>query len=560
MLSPSPKNPAHYCAGYALLVGVVALFAYLVCQPARAQEAAAGAPPAAQAPQPAAPAPATKAPASEAKAAAPDKAPAPRLDRNYSGLTIPADEQKYISDYSEIRKILRAGTIPPGKEDFFTDYYRNYGLARWTFTDRLNEVAKFRAELKRDLLMSYKPNRSNPAHSQLTTLALNFLSICTDPKTLSNPKYNFSPVTRFNAIMMIGDLNQAEAATGGKEPVPLPAALPILVDRATNSEQIDAVRLGALLGIRRHCRLMPENAQVPGDITKLLVDLVRAKESERVRSPEGHAWLRLVAIQTFGDLKGRPNTPAVARELLKVIAETDSPDFLRYAAASALGELNYQNAAGLDMNVLLQALGLLSIEVCDQERQRMRDQMESEKKPTPSGAYGPYAGSGAMESDTSSYGDMQSEYGGYGPGGMTSKKTTKDDRQIERVRRRLKDGMTAALIGMGKKSKTLRRGEKPGGISALAGTDPTRNENIAAFSDAIHDFFKVIDTKDDDKQIEAKPLDEAVAEVRGKLGEALAQIGGQAPEAPEFEPLPEPKPAGALGSGYEEMYGGGPPR
>lgn len=567
MLSPTRKGRVPRCAGCALALVFGTLFAALNCQPVRAQTPADAASqaqnPATPAPPPATPAPAPDAKAAkpDAKAAAPDKPTAPRLSRQYSGLPIPADEQKFIADYSEIRKILRAGTIPSGKEDFFINYYRNYGLARWTFTDRLNEVAGFRGDLKRDFLTSYKPNRSNPVHDRLVTLALNFLTTCTDPKTLANPKYNFSPVTRYNAIMMIGELNQVEPGPGAKPPVPLPAALPILINRATDPQQIDAVRMGALLGIRRHCRLMPENAQVPANITRLLVNLVRTKESERVRSPEGQAWMRLVAIQTFGDLKGRPNTTAVAKELLNVVAETDSPDFLRYAAATALGELNYQNAAGLDMNVLLQALGLLSIEVCDQERERMREQMESEKKPTPggSGGYGPYAGSGAPEMDSSGgYGDMMSEYSGYGPGGMTTTTSTKEDRQIERARRRLKEGLTAALIGMGKKTKSLRRGEKPSGVSALAGTDPTRTQSVETFSNAIHDFFKVIDTKDkdkNDKQIEAKPLDEAIVEVREKLADALGQIGGQAPEAPELEPLPEPKPAGALGSGYDEMYG-----
>ena len=495
------------------------------------------------------------APDSVKKAPVPQKPPAPRLNREYGQLQIPEDEQPYLRQRATIQKYLRAGQIPSGEEAKFIDYYRKYALARWTFTDRLNQVADFRRELRNELIISHKPGRNNVAHDQLSKLVLHFMSICTDPKTLARPEYNFSPVTRFNAIMMIGELNQEEPGPGAAQAKPLPAALPVLLDRATDPLQIDAVRLGALLGLRRHCRLMPSNAQVPGGISRVMADLLQAKESERVRSPEGQAWLRLVAVQTFADLKGKPNTPAVAKEMLKVIAETDSPDFLRYAAASALGSLDYRNAAGLEMNVLLEALGLLAIEVCDEERQRLRDEMESEKKPTPS-SYGSYGSGGsdmAMEAP-SDYEDMSE----YGYGSMSASSTdTKEDRQIERVRRRLKDGMTAVLIGLGKKSKGLRRGEQPSGVSYMAGKDEAKTQNVEAFSDAIHEFFKVIDTKDrdnNDKQIEAKPLDEEIAKVRQELVDALDLIDVDAPPSPEFEPLPEKKRAGAMGSGYDGTY------
>jgi hypothetical protein len=561
MLSPSRKSLTPHCAHslLALAIGVVVTLA--VCPSVQAQ---ATQPAAAQAQNPAAPAPAAAqppAPAAQppspaAKASAPAKPSAPRLNRSYKGLNIPADESIYTKERSQIQKWLRAGTIPAGEEQRFTNYYRNYALARWTFTDRLYDVAGFRRELAKELAMSYKPNRPNPAHDSLSLLVLSFMETCTDDKKLQSAGYNFSPVTRFNAIMMIGQLNQVEPS-GTKLPTPLPAALPILMRRFQDPNQIDAVKLGALVGIRRHCLLEPRNANT---VAKMMVDLLREKDSKRVRSPEGHAWMRLLAVQTFADLKGRPNTPGVATEFLSVIAETDSPDFLRYAAASGLGSLDYTNA-GLDMNPLLQGLGLLAIEVCDSERQRMREEMESKKAPTPSGmgGYGEYAGGSGedMESGMGGYEDMMGG-SGYGYGGMAAGPTTsKEDRQIERIRRRLKDGLTAVLIGLGKKTKSTR--QTASGVTAIAGTDEVKEQNIESLSDPIHEFFKVIDEKDrdTDKQIEAKPLDEAIADVRANLAEALSELGVEAPASPEFEPLPEPKPAGAYGTGgYGEMMPG----
>ncbi len=494
------------------------------------------------------------------------------MDRDYAELPqIDAEKEKeYLRNRLKIQGILTAEALQPAQEQIVEDYYRNYALARWTFRDRQNRVADYMNELKNELDRSYSPNRSNPGHAKLVEEVFRYMTIYTDPKTLANPKFDFAPTVRFNAILMLGELNQEES-NGTRPPKPLAKALPILIDRARDPQQIDAVRIGALIGIRRHCRLMEKNAPVPNEVLRLLVDLVRAKESERVRSEEGHAWMRLLAIQTFADLQGRPKPAAVTQEILSVLAETESPEFLRYGAAEALGSLDYRNPAGLDMKVMLQALGLLTIEVCDQERQRLRDELESKKIPAP-GGYGGYGGDlagsmpGSMPSSMSgsmpSTSDMMMEMSGsgsgdpYGYGAMAPSATsTKEDRQIERVRRRLKEGMTAALVGMGKKRKTLAQKEEATGISVLAGTDAVKKQYVDGFSNPIHDFFGTIDKKEDDKQIQAKALDTAIADLRTALETALTDVGGTVPPSPEFEPLPEPKP---LGGGYgSDAYGSG---
>ncbi len=586
MLSRSWKS---HVSGWARFVPVFALgtlLALLACafaeaqapQPAQAAPAAVGPPPGASTPAAVAPtappapaakaAPAKSAPAKTdapppAKPATPAKPPAPLLNRDYKGIDkLPEGEEKaYQAKRSRIQQILGADTLSPADEQFLVDYYRRYALARWTYPDQQHEVATRRRELKSELAKAYKPNRSNPAHDKLTEVVLQYMRTLSDPKTLADPKYNFAPTARVSAVLMLGELNEVEPS-GSRAAKPLAAALPDLLQRATDPRQIDAVRLAALIGIRRHCRLMDPSAPVPNSIAKPLVDLIRAKEPERVRTEEGHAWLRLQAVQMFADLQGRPRPVDVAKLLLTVLAETDSPEFLRYAAAEALGSLDYRNPAGLDMNSMLQALGLLAIEVCDQERQRLRDELESKKMPNAggfSGSGGDMAGMPMMGSEGMGSGmEMGMSAEGsemYGSGGMGPRPTTtKEDRQIERARRRLKDGMTAALVGMGKKRKTLARDEKPSGISAMAGTDPLKTQNIDAFSNAIHAFFVKIDTKENDKQIDLRALDTAIAEVRKELETAMTQAGGTAPPSPEFDPLPVSRPGEMFGSGSMMSY------
>lgn len=530
MLSLLQKKHSPRC-GRSLLVLVMGLAVALsVCPRAGAQDATD-----------------TTSSTTSATSAASDKPLPPRLDQDYQGQTKldPDKAKEYQGKRLEIQKILKSSAMSPAQEQVLVDYYRNYALARWTYPDEQNEVVGYRRDLQNDLSRC----SGTPGHTKLQEEVLRFMGICTNPDVFAT--LDLAPTVRYNATMMIGDLNEVERS-GSTPPKPLPAALPILYKLFMDSRQIDAVKLGALLGIRRHLRLMDPNAAVPSQILTLLVNQIRAKEPERVRSEEGQAWFRLVAIQTFADLKGKPNPSAVSQELLKVVAEEDSPEFLRYAAASALGSLDFASAGNVDMNAMLGPLGLLAVEVCDRERQRLRDEMESKKKPQMGGYGGDYGGDYGEESGggmTESYEELSE--GGYGYGGMGAKPTTtKEDRQIERVRRRLKEGMTTALIGMGKKRKTLARNEQPSGVSALANNE-RKKQDVAAFSDAIHDFFTTIDTKEDDKQIQAKELDEAIAEVRTKLAEALGGIGAQAPESPEFKPLPAKK---TMSSGYgEEM-------
>jgi len=436
----------------------------------------------------------------------------------------------------------------------FNDYYRNYALARWTSLEHPEEVAKHRAELANDLTTSYKPTRStNQAHDKLQALVILYT------KGFVDPANNFSPTARYNAILMIGELNEVEPAMGVKFPKPLPQALDLLRKCVADEKHIDAVRLGALVGIRRHCRLMQEaGTEIPRDVLGDLANLAKTQESERVRSDEGQAWLRAVAAMTFGDIKGAPKQDWVANMLRGIVSESDSQPFLRYEAAYSLGNIDYRKAPGLDMNPFLHSLGLMAVELCDRERQTLRDELQSnEVKPPTSGYMGDYMAEGGGGDGYA--GDVApDDMGGYGYGGMsTPTVTTETDRELERVRRRLKEGMTAALIGMGRKTKTIRPSEATG-MSMIAGADPQKTKAVESLSNPIHDFFKDIEKKgDDDKPIQAKALDEAIAKVRQELAAALSQIGPPAPESPEFEPIRE-QVQPAYG-GYEMGSTIGPP-
>lgn len=255
---------------------------------------------------------------------------------------IPVDASQKKKE-SEIRKILPAGKLDPAQQAAFDTFYRTYYLARWTQVGNFaaetkettghKEEVKLREELRKDLSNHFKMAKSGPVHDHLAALCLSFFN--------DLAKGNYHPVVRYNAMLMIGDLNQVEAAVGSP-PVPYPPALPVLLAAINDPKQIDAVKVAALRGILRHASLGIADAQARDAAVIPAMLQLASMRSTASRSPDGHMWMRTLAIDVLGALGGLGNQGAVVKTLVSVAGESDSPLDVRCAAARALGSLNYQ--------------------------------------------------------------------------------------------------------------------------------------------------------------------------------------------------------------------------
>ncbi len=507
---------------------------------------------AAPAAQPApAPAKATAPPAA-AKAAAPAPAkaaapPKPRFGPPYRELPIDPDLAK---QRVEIARILRAGQLTADQQQTFTTYYQRYALARWTRLDHFDKLPQCRKDLRNELLMSGKPSRgNNSVHDRLIGMALPFMQ--------NVARMNFPPASRFNAMLALGELNQREAAGLNKPPVPLPQALPILLDTLDDPNQLDAVKLAALIGIRRHCAIGVGDAQLLANrIVPALTKIVNTKDPQPPLSPQGQAWMRALAAETLATLGSIGDQGTVANSLRDLLGENKSPDFLRYTAAKSLGKLNYQGVAGLDASTFVYNLGLLAVNICDAQQQLLRQQERRDElkgtKSTPLG-YGMGGGmegmmGGGMEGAMG--GGMESTMGGGGEGGYPAMEggfgmgsrnpnAQRAQRRIEEARRRLKEGLGSVLVGLGK--ETTRSGVAPHGIEVLAAS-PQLRDLVGKISQPIHDCFTTIDEKEDDKQIDSEAFHQAVDLVRSSLAEAVATLG-PVPEPPGTQPEADQQPA-----------------
>ena len=330
------------------LVSCVMVLLVLVGHPAavQAQEGAEG--PAAAGPEPEGPEPAPAEPE-----AAPETPPATGGYRQ-----LPVDEEQRRRRF-DITKMLRNGKFEPGEQEIFDTYYKTYALPRWTQQANYNSLPGCRKDLGNEL----KIGKTGAPHDRLVVLAMEFF-----PSVAKADSY--PAVVRFNAMLMLGDLNTRDSSVSSQLPVPLPDAVPVLLETLGDAQQIDAVRVAALVGIGRHASLGIADPQVLNtQVLPSMVQLAKTKVAPG-RSAEGHAWVRCLAIDVLAKLGMVGPQAAVAKALAEIAAEEEAAPSVRAAAAQALGALNYTGATGLNPSEIASVLGRLAADACRQELER----------------------------------------------------------------------------------------------------------------------------------------------------------------------------------------------
>ena len=198
---------------------------------------------------------------------------------------------------------------------------------------RTRNLPDFRGQLGRSLR-----NGNGAVRDHLNALALKEMTTFAE-------QADMRPATRVNAMLMIGELNASESPSGTSA-VPLPAALPILVQAAGDPQQLDAVKVAAMVGILRHVEL--GGVQTPdarASVTNLALALATAKPAAG-ESDDAHAWMQKQAADVLGAFGAVGDNGVVATTLAAMVANTASPFYTRCSAAEALGRLNYAGARG----------------------------------------------------------------------------------------------------------------------------------------------------------------------------------------------------------------------
>jgi hypothetical protein len=187
----------------------------------------------------------------------------------------------------------------------------------------------------------------------------------------------YHPAVRYNAILVIGMLDEQYANAPGQTPKPLAKATKALtgvVDNATteNSRFPPPVILGAIIGLERHAQLRASlTPEAIAAMTAALVKLVEHDKPIQEMDPDAYAWIRLRAAQTLAKLGSVGEKNSVHNALIKLASSTKSLDD-RCEAAALLDKLNYKDVK-LDDATTAETLFALARDVATAEDKRAAD-------------------------------------------------------------------------------------------------------------------------------------------------------------------------------------------
>ena len=219
----------------------------------------------------------------------------------------------YGEEAKEASRKLTGQAEMDGAETLFTDLLEKGVFPHFTQKDNLKDWVKRKTDVKQKFF--------NPAKVQA---ALDLVNQITLHKMSEYANDNYHIMARYQAMIFIGELNQSLV---GKPVVPLPEALPVMVKAASNTQLPTAVRVAALLGIKRHAdSTLPEEIKKP--VANAMLALVKTKEPAGGESQEGQDWLRRRAADIAATLG--LNTPEV-KEIQALNAAAAMP-----AAAAAI--------------------------------------------------------------------------------------------------------------------------------------------------------------------------------------------------------------------------------
>lgn len=324
------------------------------------------------------------------------------------------------------KKVLSGTADFGGNKQTFTKYHTGYLFPFMTRTSK-DALTKL-PSLRRALLKSLASARSPDARDYL----LEDIVLKEMPKIANNQGGNFHPAVRYNAMLIIGHLNEFEAVTVGankRPPRPLDAALDIMTAAIADPNQIDAVKIAALVGILRYVKIEDQArflTQNDDPIRKKIQDAVTniLKPRPASRSVEGHIWMQRRAIEIAATLGMVPNSNGT-KVVLAALTSDEAHVSLRCTAAWAIGKIKIEDNDTFDKQGTGENLGLLAVDLCRREIQRVVEQKSYEEnrafmeKAAISRGGGSRGGGGAAGGASSGAGGASS--GGFGgsSGGAT---------------------------------------------------------------------------------------------------------------------------------------------
>jgi hypothetical protein len=306
--------------------------------------------------------------------------------------------------FAALRNPAGLGASQEDVDKFLKQYY--FPLMTSTSDEALGNLSKGREDL-----FKYITQAASPSTQQyLIDLTLNVARVLA--------RGNYHPASRYNAVLMLGELDQ-QLGTATAPPVPHAKATQDLLE-LVEEEQFnkipvpESVKLGALLGLERHARY-GINPQLNERITKAMLAVIASKTPEDVET-EVHDWVRSAAAQVLANQYAKGPTKEVQAALTGLIADAKTGLDDRCEVAGVLWKITYAPGADIDGNAATDALAQLTLDVVTNAANLARDY---QKEALSRGNFdtmrsGGYGGGGGRGRRGGGYGGEYGGGGGYG--------------------------------------------------------------------------------------------------------------------------------------------------
>jgi hypothetical protein len=195
----------------------------------------------------------------------------------------------------EAQKAIREGNISNPKA---FDEYWTYYVSQLTWNGNQDNFPKIRSSI-RQVLKSAKGD----AHDRLAKEVV--LPFC---QKVAKGK-DFSPIARFNALIMVGELCQVEANFGGSGAESLPEARAVLLEfldpKLPVNDTNDALRLAAMEGLLRHLeRGGIRDEKERKQIESAMQSILKTQQAPAGRDAEVHKWFQTKANSVMAGVNG----------------------------------------------------------------------------------------------------------------------------------------------------------------------------------------------------------------------------------------------------------------
>ncbi|TWU30051.1 hypothetical protein [Bythopirellula polymerisocia] len=308
--------------------------------------------------------------------------------------------------YPAVNQGLRKSAGFGADQQAVDDYLAKYYLPKMTsdLPEDLAELAKNREKFFKNFI-GMASNSNSKQH--LVDLGFKFSRYAA--------RGNMHPAVRYNAVLMLGDLDQ-QPPTNTTPPVPLATATVELLELVEQAEFNDvpvpeSVKLGALIGLERHARYGIDPKQ-KDRLTKAMLAILANREPPEDVEKDVHGWVLTLAAQVLANQYAQDPTQEVQDALTSLISDEEMGLDDRCKVAALLKRVDYSKAAGVDSAATVPALGQLSLDVVSsgakKARKYQKELLGGGGFAQPGGFGGGYGGGGR-----GGYGGE----GGYGGGG-----------------------------------------------------------------------------------------------------------------------------------------------